>query len=155
MIANGKNWGLRSGFSSSPATLVTHPKTPDLSTASDGYLGEVQSKQWAVSLSLHWLYNCSIIPLCCCPVVCTTYPDLSGRVKLLVASLMWPSSSPMEDGLFFVQKDGSRPLQAITIKHWMTSHPRISTPYPFSTLLLVHSIELGSSPNSTFRMLTI
>lgn len=131
--------------------------TPQDSWSLHWYLGEVQSKQCAVSLSLQWLYNYGIdlLPSALLLSSCLynlTWPEWEAMEKYIcelpAAGLMWPSSSPRRLASSSFRRRMVLTIPALTIKHWMTSHPRISTHYHFPTVLLVHSVEPGSSPNS-------
>lgn len=102
----------------------SHFPMSQISTVPAGYLGEVFSRQHALSLLLHRPYDCCIyLGLHCCPVTFTIFPDLSRR-QWRSKSRIQPLSSPMGVGFFFVQKkDGSlcprinyRALNDITFK---------------------------------------
>lgn len=112
------------------------PGPPDFSSLPEQYHdpGEVFSKQRALTLPLHHPYDCTIDLLPGLPLPYSRLFNLSRPEReaieaylgeSLASGFIWPSSSPLGAGFFFVKKkDGSlcpcidyRALNNITIKN--------------------------------------
>lgn len=121
-----------------PSSVVPFPaqETPDLSRLPKEYhcLGEVVSKQHALSLPPHRPYDCAIdlLPGAALPSSCFYNLSRAEREAMesyigdsLASGLIQPSSSPVGAGFFFIQKkDGTlrpcidyRALNEITVKN--------------------------------------
>uniref|UniRef100_A0A8C9XZN5 Retrotransposon gag domain-containing protein n=1 Tax=Sander lucioperca TaxID=283035 RepID=A0A8C9XZN5_SANLU len=127
---------LKTAYSHSVPSLASDSASPDLSLVPETYhdLGEVFSKQRALSLPPHRPYDCAInlIPGAAYPkgrLYSISRPEREAMEtyikESLAAGLIRPSSSPLGAGFFFVsKKDGSlrpcidyRGLNDITVKN--------------------------------------